>query len=442
MGACASKHKVKNQSNAKQEQLKEQPNEPGEIRQEAGSSQRGPVNLENLDQEPGQSQPRAKDIKPDADSSVQKHVDKEQEASLSQLQHGDIKDIEDLAGPSLENNKENKQEAGSYKPEVSLDAPVDMANLNQLPIEGRISDAKVEDRYLFGKPLGAGVLSIVILGIEKKTEKQYAIKVMSLIGNTQGNNPRVTRRGEVGNEIRILMSLQHRNVLAMKEYYEQNYQVHLVTELLSGGKLLQAICEYSTYSEFHAQVCFQQILNGIKYLHSQEITHGGIKSENILLAGGQAGIYHIKIIDFGVAKAAKTAKTANHSVTTHVGSYCYTPPEMLSKKPDATYTSAVDLWSAGVVLFLLLGGSPPFDRISPEAIREAKLSFEATPWQLVSENGKDLVSKLLVLDPNRRITAAEALNHPWFTDTSITKDNILPMTRNALKRFLQAEDKI
>ena len=439
MGACASKQKVKNQSNAKQEQLKKQPNEPEEAGQEAGSSQRGPVNLKNLGQMPEQSQPRAEEIKPDADSSVQKHMDKEQEASLSQLRHGEIKDIEDLAGSTWNINKENKQEAGSYKPEDALDAPVDMADLNQLPMEGRISDAKVEDRYLVGKPLGAGVLSIVMSGTEKKTEKQYAIKIMNLIGNTQGDTPRVTRRGEVGNEIRVLMSLQHRNVLAMKEYYEQDYQVHLVTELLSGGKLLPAICECSAYSELHAQVCFEQILKGIKYLHSQEITHGGIKSEKILLAGGQAGIYHIKIIDFGAAKAAKTA---NYSVTTHVGSYCYTPPEMLSKKPDATYTRAVDLWSAGVVLFFLLGGSPPFDRISPEAIREATFSFEATPWQLVSENGKDLVSKLLVLDPNRRLSAAEALNHPWFTDTSITKDSILPMTRNALKRFLEAEDKI
>ena len=106
------------------------------------------------------------------------------------------------------------------------------------------------------------------------------------------------------------------------------------------------------------------------------------------------------------------------------------------RKRDATYTSAVDLWSAGVLLFFLLGGRPPFDYKYPEVISEATFSFEDAPWQHVSVSGMDLISKLLVLDPDRRLSAAEALNHPWFTDPSITDNSVLPRTRKALKRFL------
>ena len=261
---------------------------------------------------------------------------------------------------------------------------------------------------------------------------------MILSGDPRGNDRVVNRKGEVANEIRILTSLQHANVIAMKEYYEENNKVYLVTELLSGGELLPAVADRFDYSEGHARVCFSQILNGISYFHSKGVTHRDIKSDNILLAGSQ-GFSHIKIIDFGVANL----KTANHPMTTHVGSPLYTAPEMLSNRLDATYTSAVDLWSAGVLLFFLLGGRPPFDYTKNgdiyAAIKRVEFSFEAAPWERVSENGKDLVSKLLVLDPEKRLSATEALNHPWFTNAVMTRNRILLPTRNALKSFLEAE---
>ena len=380
MGACAGKQKVKNQPNVNQEQLEEQPNEAGEIRQEAESSQAGGMTPK---QEPGQSQPRAEEIKHEADSSQQTNVENKQEAGLAQLRHGETKDTKEQAGASQKRKKEikqgiqpkdeeNKQEVGSLN---RVDAP----DINQLPMEGRISDAKVNDRYSPGKELGRGSYSVVLPATEKKTQKQYAVKKMMLSGDPRFEN----RRGEVANEIRILMSLQHQNVISMKEYYEENNKVYLVTELLSGGELLPAVADLIGYSEGHARVCFSQILKGISYLHSQGVTHRDIKSDNILLAGSQ-DLNQIKIIDFGVANL----KTANHPMTTHVGSPLYTAPEMLSHRLDATYTCAVDLWSAGVLLFFLLGGRPPFYYTNGgglyAAIKEAKFSFEAAPWKRIS----------------------------------------------------------
>ena len=378
MGACAGKQKVKNQPNVNQELLEIQPNEPGGIRQEAESSQPGAI-IPN--QEPGQSQLRAEDIKHEAHeagSSQQKNVENEQKSHLSQLRHAyeETKDTNKKAGPSQKRNKEinqgiqpkdeeNKQKVGSSK---RVDAP----DLNQLPMEGRISDAKVDERYSPGKELGRGSYSVVLPATEKKTRKQYAVKKMMLSGDPRFEN----RRGEVANEIRILRSLQHLNVISMREYYEENNKVYLVTELLSGGELLPAVADLIGYSEGHARVCFAQILKGISYLHSQGITHRDIKSDNILLAGSQ-DLNHIKIIDFGVANL----NTANHPMTSHFGSPLYTAPEMLSNRLDATYTSAVDLWSAGVLLFFLLGGTPPFYYTNGggiyAAIKEANFSFEA-----------------------------------------------------------------
>ena len=176
MGACVGKQKVKNQPIVNQEQL-EEPNEPGETRQEAESSQAGAI---TPNQEPGQSQPTAEDIKHEADSSEQKNVENKQEADLSQLRHGGTKDTNEQAGasqkikkeinqeiqPSHSEDEENKQEAGVFKPE---DEPVNTTDSNQLPIEGRISDAKVDHRNSAGKELGRGSYSLVLLGTEKTT---------------------------------------------------------------------------------------------------------------------------------------------------------------------------------------------------------------------------------------------------------------------------------
>ena len=162
--------------------------------------------------------------------------------------------------------QEVKNQPNAKQEQLKEQPIVDTADLNQLPMEGRISDAKVKDRYLFGDQLGGGVYSVVQYATDKRIkthydDAKYAIKIMKLIGRTQGNNPTVTRRGEVGNQIRILMSLQHQNVLAMREYYEENDQVYMVTEHLSGGELLSGVCEYierKGYREIDAQVCLSR----------------------------------------------------------------------------------------------------------------------------------------------------------------------------------------
>ena len=323
------------------------------------------------------------------------------------------------------------------EPELSMSEAVEAGSegttdSNQLPKIGRRSGAKVEDIYVLGKILGKGGFSTVRLGTDRLTQQQYAIKMMHIRGPHNNDAAAVRRRDLVREEISILMGLQHENIVPCKEYFEEHNKVYLVTELLSGGELLKAVQSLDDYCESDARRCFFQILEGIKYLHKSGVAHRDIKPANILVAIRQ-DTSQIKLVDFGLAKKYEDPMTSN------VGIAMYKAPEILSSKLGDVYTPAVDLWSAGVILFLLLGGSPPFydkDRGKLQAaICEGKFTFEDSTWKRVSDRAKDLISRLLVVDPDKRLSAAEAQEHPWFEETDIGKESLI-YTRGKLQKFL------
>ena len=241
------------------------------------------------------------------------------------------------------------------------------------------------------------------------------------------------QEGATMNEIDILSSLHHENVLSMREYFKENNNICIVTDLLSGGDIVDAVLRRDLYTEADAQLLFFKLFDAIKYLHNIDVVHRDLKPTNILLQNPQ-DFASVKIVDFGVAKKDEPPSTP-------VGTPEYRSPELILRLlhyATGTYTRATDLWSAGVVMFSLLDGSIPFDGEGLndegcpelcEAILSRELSFDDSAWNVVSDLAKDLVSKLLTRDPRTRITAAEALAHPWFTEPP----SILPMTRTKEK---------
>ena len=195
--------------------------------------------------------------------------------------------------------------------------------------------------------------------------------------------------------------------------------VYMVSELMKGGDLQSALQERGSYAEDDARAVMKQLLRSLVFLHDDAagITHRDIKLENILLQS-EFDPTKIKLTDFGLSAAGTSASP---SMTQCCGTPAYVAPEVLERTPDRLYSNKVDLWSSGVVLFMLLSGYPPFlmgTKMSEllRSILEARPNFNDPVWELVSEEAKDLVQKLLTKDPRERLSAREALLHPWLAE--------------------------
>ena len=191
-----------------------------------------------------------------------------------------------------------------------------------------------------------------------------------------------------------------------------------MTELLRGGELLEALLERGAYSERDARTIFRPILSGVAYLHAKRITHRDLKLENLLLAD-KGDLSSVRIADFGLAKACFEASDDPTAMRAVCGTPAYVAPEIITRR---VYTPAVDLWSCGVILYILLSGVVPFEdpdekRLFAKISRGA-YSLSGPEWVAVSSEAKRLVAGLMCLDPSRRLTAAAALEHNWFLRAS------------------------
>lgn len=217
-------------------------------------------------------------------------------------------------------------------------------------------------------------------------------------------------------EIEMLATLSHPNILRIKEYFAEDRKVYVIMELMRGNNLLDALFvnNKTKVEEKDAKIICRQILSAIEYLHSQNIAHRDLKLENILLTR-RNDINEIKLGDFGLA-----TKMCENVEGTICGSLMYMAPEILSTKNGrvSVYGYRVDLWSAGVIMFMLLGGYPPFysedENVICDNIRNCNWSFNEPVWTKISENAKDLIKQLLCKNPQYRPSASEALKHPWF----------------------------
>lgn len=286
----------------------------------------------------------------------------------------------------------------------------------------------VREAYKVGKTLGTGGFSVVKLATDRATGEQWACKIMSLPPPGQKYNENESSRADIFKEIELLMALKHHNIVLMKEYFEEGNKVFLIMEMLGGGELLDAVLEKGRYSEADAQAVFLQIMRAIQYLHSRGIVHRDLKLENLLLVN-KKDISHVKIADFGLARRY----AGPSALTTICGTPQYVAPEIIKGGP-ARYGPECDLWSAGVILFILLGGYPPFyDESEPrlfEKIRKGKFNFNDEVWAAVSADAKDMISGLLAVDPQKRLTVEQVFEHPWCKNKDGNKQELLKtMTR-------------
>eukprot|EP00727_Mastigamoeba_balamuthi_P013986 m51a1_g921 putative myosin light chain (685) ;mRNA; f:187180-190980 len=260
---------------------------------------------------------------------------------------------------------------------------------------------KLEDKYILGEKLGYGAQSTVYLATDRHTGRVAAAKVI----DKTAIEPRDLRALE--REACILKKLKHPNIVELYDVFHTRKTMALVMEHASGGELFEELSQRGRLCELDAQYVFRQLAHAVHYLHSKGIAHRDLKPENILVSKGAEPL--IKLADFGLS-----VETNSIELNSMVGSPSYVAPEVLECKP---YTMQCDCWSMGVVLYTLLSGDVPFRAEDPvklvEVIGRGVFSLCGRCWDEVSEPAKDLVEKLIVVDPKERYTAAQCVAHPW-----------------------------
>ena len=268
---------------------------------------------------------------------------------------------------------------------------------------------KINEKYKILKKLGSGAYGSVYKARNSILNITVAIKKIKKAEGTEDEDTKIKK-----SEIDILKKLSHPNIVKIYEFYSSKNHYHLITEYCKYGELFSYMRD--NFSEKQLAIIFYQIISGIWYLHDHNIIHRDIKPENIMISFKEKDIenkeeyFWVKIIDFGTAKIFEKNKTEN----VVIGSLYYVAPEVLKKN----YNEKCDLWSVGVILYMALVGKAPFDGKSNEEILEkiSKYVYNDKEMRFIvhSEEAKDLVSKLLEKDVNKRLSAKEALNHPWF----------------------------
>ena len=323
---------------------------------------------------------------------------------------------------------------------------------------------KIDDHYAIIKKLGEGAFGTVYM-VENKTSKiKRAMKVISKDCILNGVDLQ-----EVTNEIKILSLLDHPNIMKIYEFYEDNDKFYIISEFCDQGDIAEKMDKEGTLSEFIVKYFMNQVFRAVSYLHSQKIIHGDIKRENILLEriNNESNLsssdviqalnndkqiaqelrnsnkkliskktkdkvrelskFEVKLVDFGSAKLFNKKKKL-HGV---IGTAYYNSPEVIDDK----YGEECDEWACGVLMYILMAGFPPFVGDSEEEIfkniKSKKPDLNIRELKKVSQNCKDLISKLLIKNPKKRITAEQALKHPFFKDESqINVEDLLSSNSN------------
>ncbi|KAK4401306.1 Calcium-dependent protein kinase [Sesamum angolense] len=237
---------------------------------------------------------------------------------------------------------------------------------------------------------------------------------------------------DVRREIQIMHHLAgHKNIVTIKGAYEDPLYVHIVMELCGGGELFDRIIQRGHYSERKAAQLTKIIVGVVEACHSLGVMHRDLKPENFLLVNKDDD-FSLKAIDFGLSVFFKPGQI----FTDVVGSPYYVAPEVLLKH----YGPEADVWTAGVILYILLSGVPPFWAETQQGIFDAVLKghidFDSDPWPLISESAKDLIRKMLCMRPSERLTAHEVLCHPWICENGVAPDRALdPAVLSRLKQF-------
>ncbi|XP_037375898.1 serine/threonine-protein kinase DCLK3 [Talpa occidentalis] len=337
---------------------------------------------------------------------------------LLREQQGDAEKLPTPGGEETEAEKEKKPYATGGKKMIPRDdQPARVEKDSKLrPEEGKagrpsgrkqrpagIISADVEKHYDLGRVIGDGNFAVVKQCRHRESRQAYAMKIIDK-SKLKG------KEDIVDSEILIIQSLSHPNIVKLHEVYETDTEIYLIMEYVQGGDLFDAIIESVKFPERDAALMLMDLCKALVHMHDKSIVHRDLKPENLLVQRNEDKSTTLKLADFGLAKHVV------RPIFTVCGTPTYVAPEILSEKG---YGLEVDMWAAGVILYILLCGFPPFR--SPERdqdelfniIQLGHFEFLAPYWDNISDAAKDLVSRLLVVDPKKRYTAHQVLQHPW-----------------------------
>ncbi|XP_053547967.1 calcium/calmodulin-dependent protein kinase type II subunit gamma isoform X21 [Bombina bombina] len=265
------------------------------------------------------------------------------------------------------------------------------------------------DEYQLYEELGKGAFSVVRRCVKKSSNQEYAAKII----NTKKLSARDHQKLE--REARICRLLKHPNIVRLHESISEEGFHYLVFDLVTGGELFEDIVAREYYSEADASHCIHQILESVNHIHQHDIVHRDLKPENLLLASKSKGAA-VKLADFGLAIEVQGDQQAWFGFA---GTPGYLSPEVLRKDP---YGKPVDIWACGVILYILLVGYPPFwdedQHKLYQQIKAGAYDFPSPEWDTVTPEAKNLINQMLTINPARRITADQALKHPWVCQRS------------------------
>lgn len=264
-------------------------------------------------------------------------------------------------------------------------------------------DDYVKTNYKLGSNLSSSKYRYLFKAKHLSTGDKRVIRVISKFC------PRyVTCEGRLLSEIEVLLKIDHPNLGSICEYFQDSRNVYIVMQRFSGGSLYKKLLLQGLHTEANCAGYMRQLFSALRYLHSLKIAFCDLKLENLVFVSDSSN-YNLKLVSFYYSQVIRP----NGTLRAKVGSPFYIAPEILAGQ----YTEECDLWSAGVLLYIMLGGSAPFTgRAKHEifnSIQRGEYSFSSKCWSEISEKAKDLIRKLLVKDPRDRISASDALNHPW-----------------------------
>ncbi|KAL1256077.1 hypothetical protein QQF64_014138 [Cirrhinus molitorella] len=339
-----------------------------------------------------------------SNKSTQNNMEKTPQRSLKANKH--VANTKSSPNQDLETISEldvNKQQTAEQKDSQS----------NILPDGAEVSPEDIERCYDMGRVVGDGNFAVVRECRVRGLAETFAMKIV--------DNAKLQGRGHmIQNEIALLRSLEHPRLIQLFRSHHTGTHVYLLMELVTGGDLFDAITQSGRFSEPSAACMVRDISQALEYIHSKSIAHRDIKPENLLVQRHGSGGLNLKLADFGLAMVV------TEPVFTVCGTPTYVAPEILA---ETGYGVGVDIWAMGVILFVLLSGFPPFrspDRNQEELFRliqKGEVHFLSPYWDNVSEGAKALVRALLEVNPKRRLTASQTLQHDWLQHAMAQKDH-------------------
>jgi len=277
--------------------------------------------------------------------------------------------------------------------------------------------SELRNKYIVSKELGKGACGTVYLGVRKDDHRRVAIKALDR--KVTKPLPTSGAGSDVLNEVKLLGAINHPCVIGLEDVIRtRSDMLYIVLELAEGGELFDKIIEKKRLTEAEAKVYFFQLLSAVEYLHDKNICHRDLKPENILYCSQDDANPVLKVTDLGLSKLVDKSLAK-----TFCGTPQYLAPEVLFSRVrgDGSYGLKCDVWSLGVILYILLSGGPPFNPniTDPPMLRQITqgiYSFPSKEWSQISSEAVDLVKKLMTVNPEVRLSAKDALRHPWMDD--------------------------